>query len=339
MITGHTGFKGTWLTLLLESQGIEVTGISLKPEKDALYSRLSRTGKIYEKFLDIRDFESVTKAICEVKPSFVFHMAAQPLVLESYVDPLGTFETNVIGTANILESISALKDCTYVVAVTTDKVYENLENGVKFKENDKLRGKDPYSASKVGTEAVVAAWKNIWDLNESHKLCSARAGNVVGGGDFAKDRLIPDIIRGMQERTTIKIRNPESSRPWQHVLDPLSGYIFAAGALLKEVNLEGINFGPTENSLSVQNVISIAEENFPGKIKLSISGSQLDQSIESGLLDLDSSLARIKLGWEPRWRQEEAIHLTFAWWKSVLTGASSATEACTKDINELLRVS
>ncbi|CAN2170564.1 WcaG Nucleoside-diphosphate-sugar epimerases [Candidatus Nanopelagicaceae bacterium] len=339
MITGHTGFKGTWLTLLLESQGIEVTGISLEPEKDSLYSRLDRTGRIDERFLDIRDFESVNAAVGSIKPSVVFHMAAQPLVLQSYVDPRGTFETNVMGTANVLESISNLSSQSYVVAVTTDKVYENLETGTKFKENDKLKGKDPYSASKVGTESVVAAWKNIWKLNDAHKLCSARAGNVIGGGDFAKDRLIPDIIRGIQARTAIEIRNPESSRPWQHVLDPLSGYVYAAGALLSGVDLEGVNFGPTEKSLSVQSVITIAQQDFPGEVEFVISNSQKNQPLESGLLDLDASLARTKLGWKPKWSQEEAIHLTFSWWKSIQRGTSSAAEACSRDIAELLEES
>jgi CDP-glucose 4,6-dehydratase len=336
MITGHTGFKGTWLTLLLESQGIEVSGLSLHPEENSLYSRLERNGKIHENFINICDFDSVNSVIKSVKPSIVFHMAAQPLVLQSYIDPRGTFETNVMGTANILESVSGLKDRSYVVAVTTDKVYENLETGRKFKEEDKLKGKDPYSASKVGTESVVAAWKNIWKTNDSHKICSVRAGNVIGGGDFARDRLIPDIIRGIQDQTTIEIRNPASSRPWQHVLDPLSGYVFAAGALLDEINLEGVNFGPTEQSLSVQSVIDIAEEDFLGQVKFSISTKKTEQTLESGLLDLDSSLARTKLGWVPKWNQEKAIHLTFSWWKNVLSGVNSAAEACNQDITTLL---
>jgi CDP-glucose 4,6-dehydratase len=336
MITGHTGFKGTWLTLLLESQGIEVSGLSLHPEEDSLYSRLERNGKIHENFVDIRDFNSVNSVINSVKPSVIFHMAAQPLVLQSYIDPRGTFETNVMGTANILESVSGLKNRSYVVAITTDKVYENHETGRKFREEDKLQGKDPYSASKVGTESVVAAWKNIWKVNDSHKICSVRAGNVIGGGDFAKDRLIPDIIRGIQDQTAIEIRNPASSRPWQHVLDPLSGYVFAAGALLDEMNLDGVNFGPTEQSLSVRSVIDIAEEDFRGQVKFFVSTKQTEQTLESGLLDLDSSLARTKLGWAPKWNQEEAIHLTFSWWKNVLSGVNSATEACNQDIKTLL---
>jgi CDP-glucose 4,6-dehydratase len=332
LITGHTGFKGTWLTLLLESQGIEVAGISLKPERDSLYSKLERIDRIHEKFIDIRDFETLNSEIASLNPSLVFHLAAQPLVLQSYVDPRGTFETNVMGTANILESVLTLKEQCLIVVITTDKVYENLETGEKFKENDKLQGKDPYSASKVGTEAVVAAWKNIYNINSSHRVCSARAGNVIGGGDFAKDRLIPDIVRGIQEKTSVEIRNPKSSRPWQHVLDPLAGYVYAAGALLNNVNLESVNFGPTEKSLSVERVIDIAKQEFSNQLKILIPGDGLELKLESGLLDLDSTLAHSALGWEPKWSQEEAIKLTFAWWKSVLGGSSSPREACERDI-------
>lgn len=339
MITGHTGFKGTWLTLLLESQGIEVFGVSLKPEKDSLYSRLNRNGKIKEAFVDIRDFESVNNVVNSVKPTVVFHMAAQPLVLQSYVDPRGTFETNVMGTANILESVSRLKNRSYVVAVTTDKVYENKESGIKFKENDKLQGKDPYSASKVGTEAVVSAWKNIWKINESHQLCSVRAGNVIGGGDFAKDRLIPDIIRGVQQNSVITIRNPHSSRPWQHVLDPLTGYLSVANALINGVNLDAVNFGPREKSLSVESVIRIAKDSFKSDANFLILEEPTTNSIESGLLDLDSTLAQTILGWEPKWNQEEAIGLTFSWWKSVLNGEITAEAACLNDIQRLLNES
>jgi CDP-glucose 4,6-dehydratase len=241
LITGHTGFKGTWLTLLLESQDIEVVGISLEPDRSSLYSKLNRKGKIFEKFLDIRDFEILKSTISQIKPAIIFHFAAQSLVLESYRDPLGTFKTNIIGTANLLESVSFLKDETTVVSITTDKVYENLGIMRKYKEDDKLKGKDPYSASKVGTEAVVKAWKNIWDKNNSHKICAARAGNVIGGGDFAKNRLIPDIIRGIEKNASVEIRSPKSSRPWQHVLDPLIGYVYSAVALIDEVNIEAVN--------------------------------------------------------------------------------------------------
>jgi CDP-glucose 4,6-dehydratase len=288
--------------------GAEVVGISLAPETQPNHLNLLNLElTVQHHELDIRNATELAGVFKLAQPEVVFHMAAQPLVLQSYIDPRGTFETNVMGTANILESVSSLEDRSYVVAVTTDKVYENLETGSKFKENDKLQGKDPYSASKVGTESVVAAWNNLWKINESHKICSARAGNVIGGGDFAKDRIIPDIIRGVQKNSIIEIRNPLSSRPWQHVLDPLIGYVNAAGALLNGENLGAVNFGPTEKSLSVESVVKIAREEFADDVRFSFPNGQTQQPLESGLLDLDSSLARTLLGWEPKWNQEEAI--------------------------------
>ena len=337
LITGHTGFKGTWLTLLLESHGIEVTGISLSPQPHALYSRADRAGKIHEKFIDIRDYSSLKSAISSIKPAVVFHMAAQPLVLQSYVDPIETFETNIMGTAYLLESITSLESRCCVIAVTTDKVYQNLETGQKFKEDDKLKGKDPYSASKVGTESVITAWKNIWKIAESHKICAARAGNVIGGGDFAPDRLIPDIIRGIQNKSIVNIRNYESTRPWQHVLDPLLGYMHLAEALLNDADLEGVNFGPTEKSLPVRNVITIAKEEFLETVQFTQPEKKQKTQLESGFLDLDSTLSRTLLGWEPRWSQETAIRMTFSWWKQVLTGNISPIDACMDDIAMLSR--
>jgi CDP-glucose 4,6-dehydratase len=335
MITGHTGFKGTWLTLLLESQGVEVTGISLEPEKDSLYLRLDRKGLIDERFLDIRDFESINAAIGTIKPSVVFHMAAQPLVLQSYVDPLGTFETNVMGTANLLESISGLKERSYVVVVTTDKVYENTENVRKYKESDKLQGKDPYSASKVGTESVVTAWDNMWRQNSSHRICSARAGNVIGGGDYSKDRIVPDIIRALNNKTEAIVRNPKSTRPWQHVLDPLLGYVYAADALINDFDLRHVNFGPTEDSLSVEKLIQFAKEELGEQVSFTVSSNESPEKLESSLLDLDSTLANSILGWSPKWDQEEAIRRTFSWWTEVLSNRLSPLDACKTDISDL----
>jgi CDP-glucose 4,6-dehydratase len=336
LITGHTGFKGTWLTLLLESHGVEVIGASLEPAEDALYSRLNRRGHIEEFFLDIRDFEALQKMVNKVKPSLVFHLAAQPLVLESYVSPLSTFETNVMGTANLLESISGLKERSNVVAITTDKVYENTEKIRKYRESDKLQGKDPYSASKVGTESVVTAWDNIWKQSSPHRICSARAGNVIGGGDYSKDRIVPDIIRGLRSNSEITIRNPKSTRPWQHVLDPLMGYMYAAEALICDVGIKNVNFGPTEESLSVERLIQLAKIEFGEGISFMISNDDSQAKLESELLDLDSTLANSILGWWPKWDQEDAIRRTFAWWKEVLSGSLSPFEACEADISALL---
>lgn len=338
LITGHTGFKGTWLTLLLESHGLEVSGISLSPEPESLYQRLNRKGQIREHFLDIRDFHTLEKTVVSINPSVVFHLAAQPLVLQSYFDPLGTFETNVMGTANLLQSISGLKERTYVVAVTTDKVYENTESVRKYRESDKLQGKDPYSASKVGTESVVTAWDNMWRQDSSHRICSARAGNVIGGGDFSKDRLVPDIIRAIKNKTDLMVRNPKSTRPWQHVLDPLLGYISAVDALTRNVDLKHVNFGPTEDSLSVEKLIQFAKEELGEQLSFTDRSNNPQEKLESGVLDLDSTLANSILGWKPKWNQEEAIRRTFFWWTEVLSKRLSPFDACNNDISDLIRV-
>jgi len=336
LITGHTGFKGTWLTLLLESQGIEVIGISLEPNHDSLYTRLDRKGKISEVFLDICDFETTKSNIVQINPSLVFHLAAQSLVLESYRNPLSTFNTNVIGTANVLQSVSHLSEKTTVVAVTTDKVYENHNTLHKYKEDEKLKGKDPYSASKVGTESVVTAWKNIWNVDQSHKICSVRAGNVIGGGDLAKDRLIPDLIRGVTSDHKISIRNPKSNRPWQHVLDPLVGYVYSANAMLQGEDFESINFGPQENSLTVEDVLIIAKQEFGDNLTFEINESLNTKiDVESMFLSLDSSFANNRLNWYPKWDQRAAITRTFSWWKRVLSNEISTQEACKIDITDL----
>lgn len=335
MITGHTGFKGAWLSLLLNSQGIEVVGLSLPPEDSSLYSMLKTQRNSVEHFVDIRDFESTKKVVESVRPSLVFHLAAQPLVLESYKHPLETFQTNVMGTANLLQSISGLKEKTQVVCVTTDKVYENLETGRKFVESDKLKGRDPYSASKVGTESVITAWRNMWRQSNSHALASVRAGNVIAGGDLADNRLIPDIIRGIKSKKRVAIRRPESTRPWQHVLDPLFGYLQVAKHLINDNSIESFNFGPTEESLKVRTVVEKASKVFGQQFEYEFVSSEKD-NYESGLLDLDSSLAHAHLEWKPRWNQEEAIEKTLHWWQIVLNETSSPDEACRENIREFL---
>ena len=197
LITGHTGFKGTWLTFLLERLNVPVIGLSLEPEKDSLFDRAKRTGVIPEAFIDIREFHAISRFISEHQPSAVIHMAAQPLVLQSYKTPRETFETNVMGTANVLDAAFKTNSVEAVVVVTTDKVYRNDNSGQSFVETDPLAGKDPYSASKVGTESVVAAWQQIAKISGGPKVISVRAGNVIGGGDWAEDRLMPDLIRGL----------------------------------------------------------------------------------------------------------------------------------------------
>jgi len=336
LITGHTGFKGTWLTLLMETLGIEVHGMSLPPEKDSLYSRLGRQGKIEESFVDIRSFSAVEEFICNRKHAAVFHMAAQPLVIESYKSPLQTFETNVIGAANVFHAATKVNSSKAVIAITTDKVYRNENRGKLFKESDPLSGKDPYSASKVGTEAVVSAWQQISQIEGGPSFVSVRAGNVIGGGDMAQNRLIPDLIRGFSTQTPVKVRNPNSTRPWQHVLDPLIGYLMCLQKVVSGTEIECMNFGPKEPSLRVDEVVKTAQTAW-GHETLVEFEEPVSRVYESSRLDLDSALATQSLGWKPVWTQQEAIIQTTNWWKSVLIHEQDPLEVTMEDISHSLR--
>lgn len=336
LITGHTGFKGTWLTLLLERLGVSVVGLSLEPLSDSLFDRAHRRGKIPETFSDIRDFAAVDRFLKIHKPSAVFHMAAQPLVLESYKTPRETFETNVMGTANILDVSFKLNSIESIVVVTTDKVYRNDNSGKPFVETDALAGKDPYSASKVGTEAVVAAWQQIAQVSGGPQIVSVRAGNVIGGGDWAEDRLMPELIRGFAKDSIVKVRNPDSTRPWQHVLDPLHGYLMVLEATLGGGTFKSINFGPSSESLSVREVVEICQGSWPRKTNVEFSADVQDKIIEATALQLDSNYARQKLGWTTVWSQESSVISTMAWWDKVLNQAVDSQTACADDIEFLL---
>lgn len=336
LLTGHTGFKGVWTTLLLESLGIEVVGLALPPEPDSLYHRLGRAGAVEEYLFDISDAERVTKVISDSQVKTVVHMAAQPLVLHSYANPVKTFETNVMGTVNILHGAFSSNKVETVAVVTTDKVYENKNTGKRFVESDSLAGRDPYSASKVGTEAAAAAWSQISRIYGGPTVITARAGNVIGGGDLAKDRIIPDIIRGVIQSSEVEIRNPNSTRPWQHALDPIVGYLLAAayGTLRKE-NFS-VNFGPTDSSLPVSEVVESAKSIFGERIRFKFP-KESRKSLESHFLDLDSTWAQLNLDWFPARSQSEAINQTFLWWDAVLAKEKSASEACADDINRFIK--
>lgn len=336
LVTGHTGFKGTWLTLLLERLNIEVAGISLQAEEGSLFDRVGRTSLIQEQILDIRDHASLLSAVREIKPTAVIHMAAQPLVLDSYRDPLGTFDINVMGTANILDCAFKVSSVKAVVVVTTDKVYRNRGENRFFTENDALSGHDPYSASKVAVEAVVNAWQQIAKVLGGPRVLSVRAGNVIGGGDFAENRLMPDLIRGLSSNSEIKIRNPNSTRPWQHVLDPLGGYLLGLEYLLKDGKEEAFNFGPEGESLPVQLVADLAEARWGRQNLLKIVSQEMADSRESTLLQLDSTKAKEILKWEPSWTQLEAVESTVKWWKKVLDEKIDPLLACQEDIQILL---
>ena len=332
LVTGHTGFKGTWLTLLLEELGIEVVGYSLAPVADSLYLRTNRGGKILEEFSDIRNLERVQDFINRTKPSAVIHMAAQPLVIESYRYPRETFETNVLGTVNLLDAAFKAKSILAFISITTDKVYNNENQNISFKENDALKGRDPYSASKVGAESAIAAWQQISKSLGGPKVVATRAGNVIGGGDWAKNRLIPDLIRGFSQGKTVQIRNPLSTRPWQHVLDPLIGYLYTLQEVLKGKEIESINFGPKESSLTVSRVVELVSEIWGRNLNVKFEIS-LESVYEASKLELDSKLATELLNWNPIWDQIDAVKTTTEWWKGLLIDKKDAHDLCLRDLN------
>lgn len=338
LVTGHTGFKGTWLTFLLERLEVPVIGFSLPPERDSLFDRAKRTGSIPEEFSDIRDLQAISKFMAKYKPSAIFHMAAQPLVLESYKTPRETFETNVMGTVNVLDAAFKTSSVKAIVVITTDKVYRNDNSGNSFVETDALAGKDPYSASKVGTESVVAAWQQISKVYGGPKIISVRAGNVIGGGDWAESRLLPDLIRGFISGEVTSIRNPQSTRPWQHVLDPLCGYLLALDAIRNGQEIASLNFGPNEDSLTVQQVFEIANNAWGKKINLPLETPETYPLIQLEALELglNSSRANDLLNWAPFWSQNEAVTATITWWKKTLFGHRDARQACLEDIAQVL---
>ena len=263
-------------------------------------------------------------------------MAAQPLVLKSYESPRETFDVNVMGTVNLLD-IAFKKDFVKgVIIVTTDKVYRNDNTGKAFVESDPLEGKDPYSASKVGTEAVVAAWQQIARVSGGPKVVSARAGNVIGGGDFAVNRIIPDLIRGVMTGNLVEIRNPTSTRPWQHVLDPLGGYICTLESVLNGKILESVNFGPRGSKISVAELTEIGTRTFPTLLDQLKFTNVSESFLEARYLEIDSDFSNNFLNWATRWDSEQAIELTFKWWKKYLKQNLIAASLCSFEVAQFL---
>jgi CDP-glucose 4,6-dehydratase len=321
-ITGHTGFKGAWLCALLNKLGAIIKGYALETEyENCLFNSIQPLNILESVIADIRDKERLLYEIQSFQPDYIFHLAAQPLVRRSYNIPAETFEVNVIGTANLLEAVKGLnKKCTIVV-VTTDKVYENKEQDILYSETDVLGGYDPYSASKACTEIVVSSFRNsFFNINkiDEHKkaIASVRAGNVIGGGDWSTDRIIPDIVKSLQENKIIDVRNPNAVRPWQHVLEPLTGYLLLGG-LLNEYPLQfskPYNFGPQpDDHLTVKELVELA-------IKIWGKGewedtSEDDQPHEAGLLKLDISRAIKETKWIPKLTATKAIEWTINWYK------------------------
>jgi CDP-glucose 4,6-dehydratase len=338
LITGHTGFKGAWLTLLLRQMGVEVVGVSLAPLENSLYRKIASCCDVPSEFIDIRNYDEVSRVLKKFNPSVIFHLAAQSLVLDSYQFPRETFETNVMGTVNLLEAGFKLDSLRAVLVATTDKVYRNDGSGIKFHEGDMLQGKDPYSASKVATESVVNSWNQISSTTGGPSVVSLRAGNVIGGGDLANNRLLPDLIRGFSTGEIVNVRNPDSTRPWQYVLDPLYGYLLAMASTLESSTFTAINFGPQEGNLTVSEVVNIAAEtwgNIGGVRFLESDDSTLTEATK---LDLNSEFAHKSLNWKPRVSQSQAVIETVSWWKKVLSNEISPADACNASIASFLSI-
>jgi CDP-glucose 4,6-dehydratase len=315
LVTGHTGFKGTWLSRTLVLAGAEVHGLALSPELGSIFSRISDLGMHSSTILDLRNRREVNNYLINYKFDGVFHLAAQPLVLKSYEEPVETFETNVMGTAHLLDSIINNESAKWILVITTDKVYKNIEVEDGYNEDDALGGRDPYSASKSATEMVVNAWRSLAQHKESKiVLCTARAGNVIGGGDIAKDRLVPDLIRSFNENRTAVIRNPISLRPWQHVLDPISGYLQIGQRLMSLKSVAtAYNFGPGDDSkLNVEGMAKLACSMWEGNAGYLIK-SDAKQPSESVLLWLSSERAQHDLGWKNKLNATAAIKWTIDW--------------------------
>lgn len=321
-VTGHTGFKGAWLTQILARMGAKIYGYSLDSEQDHLFDLIDGDFMCERSTLeDINDVDYLEECLVDCEPDFVFHLAAQSLVLESYENPLKTFETNTYGTAIVLEMVRKLKNKCTVIMVTTDKVYENLEENRAFLESDQLGGFDPYSASKAACEIIIDSYRKSFfnpDKYDEHKksIASVRAGNVIGGGDYAESRIVPDVIRALNRNKEVELRNPQATRPWQHVLEPLGAYLLLATKMVDEPTKfsEAYNIGPDkEDVLTVEELVKMG-------IDVMGKGSYIKQSPEASgkrheanFLALDNTKFKEATGWQPTWTAKEAIKVTFGW--------------------------
>jgi CDP-glucose 4,6-dehydratase len=322
LVTGHSGFKGAWLTLWLQALGADTHGLSAGSPSTPSLHELARIGTYtVEHDVDVRDFPSLQAVVAQVRPEVVFHLAAQPLVRRSYEDPRGTYEVNVMGTVNVLEAVREIGSTRAVVIVTSDKCYENRGTAHPFSEEDPMGGSDPYSSSKGCAELVTAAYRrSFFSAPAGARVASARAGNVIGGGDWGADRLLPDLVRAAERGTPARVRNPAAVRPWQHVLAPVSGYLQLAQALAEGAEVaEGWNFGPDPQD--AQPVRWIAERlaaRWPGGLRWE--SDEGPHPPEAGVLTIDSRKAAQRLGWRPRWRVEEALERIVEWHAAHLRG-------------------
>ena len=322
LLTGHTGFKGGWTSLMLTMLGANVHGLSLPPTEDSVfYKSVGIEQKISgSTYSDITSYQSCLDVIEKFKPDIILHMAAQALVRESYSNPLETYMVNVIGVANLLEAARQVESVKVIVNVTTDKCYKNNEWLWPYRENEALGGHDPYSSSKACSEIISAAYRDSFFAKSGVQLATARAGNVIGGGDWSKDRLVPDVLRALDADEPISIRSPSAIRPWQHVLEPVSGYILLAQMLGENENKysEAWNFGPEENDCwTVSRIVShICKRTELGTWV----SPKTEHPHEAGVLKLDSSKAKNNLGWTPKWQVSEALEKTIQWHQKFIAG-------------------
>ncbi len=325
LVTGHTGFKGSWLALWLHELGADVTGFALKPDYPrSHFELLDLGGRIRHVIGDLRDIDAVRAIFAEARPEYVFHLAAQALVRRSYKDPKTTFDTNVGGSLNLLEAVRGADGIRALVYITSDKCYVNKEWEWGYRETDELGGHDPYSASKAGAEIVFSAYAHsFFDGRAGFGAATARAGNVIGGGDWAADRIVPDCIRALEAKKPIALRNPDATRPWQHVLDPLHGYLRLAMALTRDPAGFGgsWNFGPEIGAgLTVRQLAERAVRHWGGgKVEIAADAGPFEHK----LLQLSIDKAKLVLGWRPRWDSERAIRESVDWYKQVLDGKAA----------------
>ncbi|MCV9931284.1 CDP-glucose 4,6-dehydratase [Flavobacterium sp. LS1R47] len=342
-LTGHTGFKGAWMLKTLSLLGADIKGYALEPKTKEDLFYLINGNEICDSVIDdLRNKKRLEDEIMDFQPDFVFHLAAQPLVRLSYDIPAETFEVNVIGTANVLDAVHLLNKKCEVILITTDKVYHNNEWIYPYRENDRLGGYDPYSASKACAELVIDSYRNsffnIKNYNIHKKgIAVARAGNVIGGGDWSKDRLIPDIVKALAAEKPVSIRNPQSVRPWQHVLEPVVGYLLLGAHLMKEPQKysQAYNFGPQlSDSLPVAAMLKLAIQSW-GKGEYVVENIER-QPHEAGLLKLDISKAIVELNWHPRMNAEQAVSMTMDWYREFFMNKESISEYIAFQINKFL---
>ncbi len=344
LITGHTGFKGSWLSIWLHSIGAKIIGVSLNPATDRDNYVLSGIGDKIEADIraDIRDGEKMKEIFAKYRPDIVFHLAAQPLVRLSYDIPVETYKTNVMGTINILEAIRSTDSVKVGVMITTDKCYENREQIWGYREDDAMGGYDPYSSSKGAAEIAISSWRRSYFnpmkfTEHGVSIASVRAGNVIGGGDWALDRIIPDCIRAIEQGQPIIVRSPNAVRPWQHVLEPLNGYLMLAAKMLKTptVYCEGWNFGPDAAGLvPVKEIVELIMDNFD--YHNMIDASTPNAPHEANMLSLDTTKARHFLGWQPKLNIQQTIKYVSDWYKNYHT--TDVYEMCLKQINSFTHV-